>query len=102
MKTGYIHIVLLLAVAYLLQGCSGGKRKMPSLQETYSKKDKKPFGADIAYRQIEAMYNANVLRETKKNFKETWINISDTGSLYICFAKNLFVTEEQVEAMMEY
>jgi hypothetical protein len=103
MKRGYIHIILLLAIAFLLHGCSGGgKGKMPSLQETFSKKDKRPFGADIAYRQIEAMYDGNLIREEKRNFRETWINISDTGSLYICFAQRLFLTEEDVEAMMEY
>ena len=75
---------------------------MPSLKETYSKKDTKPFGAAIAYRQIEAMYDYNIMQEKKQNFKETWDNISDTGSLYICMAPKLFVTQEDVEAMMEY
>ena len=75
---------------------------MPSLKETYSKKDTKPFGAAIAYRQIEAMYDYNIMQEKKQNFKETWDNISDTGSLYICMAAKLFVTQEDVEAMMEY
>ena len=36
------------------------------------------------------------------NFKNTWDNISDTGSLYICIAPKLFVNEEEAEAMMEY
>ena len=102
MKRKYVHIALLFAVIGLLHACSGGKRKLPSLQETYSRKDKKPFGANIAYRQIEAMYDGNRIREEKQNFKETWINISDTGSLYLCIAQRLFVTEEDVEAMMEY
>jgi hypothetical protein len=94
---------MLLAITALLHSCAGsGKRRMPSLQETYSKKDKKPFGANIAYRQVEAMYDGNVIQDKKQNFKETWVNISDTGSLYICFAQRLFVTEEDVEAMMEY
>ena len=75
---------------------------MPSLKETYSKKDTKPFGAAIAYRQIEAMYDGNIIEEKKKDFKETWDNISDTGALYICMAPKLFVTEEDVEAMMEF
>jgi hypothetical protein len=103
LKKGYLYIVLLLSVIFLLHACSGGrKRKMPSLQETYSNKDKNPFGTDIAYRQIEAMYDGNMILEKKKYFSDTWSNISDTGSLYICFAKRLFVTEEDVEAMMEY
>ena len=103
MKNRFAHIVLFLAVTVLLNAClGGGGRKMPSLKETYSKKDTKPFGAEIAYRQIESMYDGNFIQEKKQNFKETWDNISDTGSLYICMAPKLFVTEEDVEAMMEY
>ena len=102
MKNRFTHIVLLFTVAVLLNACIGGGRKMPSLKETYSKKDTKPFGAAIAYRQIEAMYDYNIMQEKKQNFKETWDNISDTGSLYICMAPKLFVTQEDVEAMMEY
>ena len=103
MKKGLVHIVLLLIVTVLLQGCLGSEnRKLPSLKETYSKKDKKPFGAAIAYRQLEAMYEHNFIQEKKQNFKETWENISDTGALYICLAPKLFVTEEDVEAMMEF
>lgn len=103
MKNRFAHIVLLLAVTVLLNAClGGGGRKMPSLKETYSKKDTKPFGAEIAYRQIESMYDGNFIQDKKQNFKDTWDNISDTGSLYICMAPRLFVTEEDVEAMMEY
>lgn len=101
MKVKHTYIVLLLATVVLLHACSD-KVNMPSLQETYSKKDKKPFGGNIAYRQIEAMYNSNTIQDKKQDFKETWVNISDTGSLYICFAPRLFVTEEDAEAMMEY
>jgi len=75
---------------------------MPSLEETYSKNDKKPFGGNIAYRQIEALYEANVVQDKKKDFKETWENISDTGALYICLAPKLYLTDEEVSAMMEY
>ena len=102
MKNRFAHIVLLFTVAVLLNACMGGGRKMPSLKETYSKNDTKPFGAAIAYRQIEAMYDYNIMQDKKQNFKDTWDNISDTGSLYICMAPKLFVTEEDVEAMMEY
>jgi hypothetical protein len=90
-------------VIVLLSSClGGGSKKLPSMVETYSRKDKKPFGADIAYRQIEAMYSANIIRDKKLNFKNTWDNISDTAALYICIAPKLFVNEEEAEAMMEY
>ena len=94
----------MLLLSILLDGCLGdnGAKKIPSLVETFSKKDKKPFGADIAYRQLEAMYDGNVIRDKKQDFKNTWQNISDTGALYICLAQKLFVNDEEVEAMMEY
>jgi hypothetical protein len=75
---------------------------MPSLEETYSKKDANPFGANIAYRQIKAIYRNHDIQDKRLDFKNTWENISDTGSLYICMAPRLFVTAEEVTAMMEY
>ena len=103
MKIKCTYIFSLLAIIVLLAGCSDdGGNKMPSLDESYSKNDKKPFGANIAYRQVEAMYDANVIQEKKKDFQDTWENISDTGSLYICLAPKLFLSEEEVSAMMEY
>jgi len=90
-------------LAFLLGGCFGdGGRRLPSLVETYSKNDTKPFGGQIAYRQVEAMYDGNIIRDKKQDFKDTWQNISDTGSLYICLASKLYLNEEEAEAMMEY
>jgi hypothetical protein len=101
LKHTITYLYLLLVTTVLLISC-GDKIEMPSLVETYSKKDKNPFGASIAYRQINAMYGGNVVREKRRNFKDTWENISDTAALYICMAPKLFVTEEDVEAMIEY
>jgi len=75
---------------------------MPSLRETFNRKDKKPFGANIAYRQLEAMYPYNSIRNRVQDFTKTWKNIRDTGSLYVCIAPALYVNEEEVDAMMEY
>jgi hypothetical protein len=87
----------------VLAGCSGCRQnEMPSLEETYSKKDKNPFGGNIAYRQIKATYRNHDIQDKRLDFKNTWENISDTGSLYICMAPRLFVTTEEVAAMMEY
>jgi hypothetical protein len=92
----------LLLFTLLLAACSDNDRAMPSLVETYSKKDKQPFGANIAFRQIENMYHNNSIQVKKQHFKNTWENISDTGALYICMAPKLYVTEEEVSAMMEF
>lgn len=104
MKTRYNYIFLWLTVTVLFSAClsGGSNRRLPSLVESYSKLDKKPFGADIAYRQISAIYKNNTLRTKKQNFKNTWQNISDTGALYICIASKLYVNEEEVDAMMAY
>ena len=103
MKIKFIYIISFLAVTVLLFSCfNSNSIKMPPLKETYSKKDKNPFGAAIAFRQIEAMYAGRVITEIKKDFTDTWENISDTGALYICLAPELFVTEEDVEAMMDF
>lgn len=101
MKQTCTYLFSFLAIAILLLSC-GDKIDMPSLVETYSKKDKNPFGASLAYRQINAMYSGNVVREKRRNFKNTWENISDTAALYICMAPKLYVTTDDVEAMMEY
>lgn len=98
-----IHIFLLLAVAALFTACSEkqGKR-LPGLQETFSKDDTKPFGSHIAYRQIENMFSHNTIRIKKQPFDKTWQSISDTASLYVCISPNLFVTDDETKAMLDY
>ncbi len=104
MKHKFTYLFSLFTLAVLLAGCSGpgNTRKLPKLTETYSKDDTKPFGGNIAYRQLEAMYTTNTIRDKKQSFIKTWQNISDTGALYICMAAQLFVNDEEADAMLEY
>ncbi|MBK8608668.1 MAG: hypothetical protein IPL84_01595 [Chitinophagaceae bacterium] len=102
MKQGISYILFLAAVAFLFTGCGSNLKKRPSLVETYAKKDIKPFGADIAFRQVRALYNGNTIRESRLPFYNTWQNINDTGALYICVTPKLFLNTEEVEAMMAY
>ena len=101
-KKTYLFFILLAPV--VLTACLGdaNTKRMPSLIETFSKKDKKPFGANIAYRQLEAMYSGNTIRDKKQAFTKTWKDINDTASIYICIAPALHVNDEEVEAMLEY
>ena len=92
----------LFIITALLCGCVNDGSRLPSLKETYAKKDKKPFGGNIAYRQLEAMYADNIIRDKKKNFVHTWQTISDTAALYICISPQVYVNEEEMQAMMEY
>ncbi|HMU10731.1 MAG TPA: DUF4350 domain-containing protein [Ferruginibacter sp.] len=75
---------------------------MPALKETFSKKDNNPFGASIAYRQVEALYTANTVRNIRQPFSKTWKEISDTAALYVCISQALLVDEEEADAMLEF
>lgn len=97
-----IRIPYLIIVTALLLSSCGVRSKLPSLVESYSKKDKKPFGAEIAYRQINALYNGNIIRDKRLPFETTWQTLDDTGALYICMAPELFLTEADADAMMDY
>jgi len=96
----YLFIFLLLGG--LLPGCIDKSKRLPSLRETFSKTDKNPFGTNIAYRQLEAMYYNNTIHDKKESFSKTWRKITDRSSLYVCIAPALFVNEDEVDAMMDY
>lgn len=104
MNNKHTYLFLALAITALLTACRGcGKAElMPSLTETFNKKDKRPFGTNIAYRQLEATYYNNTIRDKKQSFTKTWQTLNDTSSLYVCMAPALYVNEAEVNAMMEY
>lgn len=102
LKNSYTYLFLAAAVL-LLAACRSDKGpKLPALKETFSKKDKNPFGASIAYRQVKSLYASNSIRDVRQPFSKTWKEISDSGSLYICITGSLFVNEEEADAMLQY
>ncbi|MBU9936616.1 MAG: hypothetical protein KTQ13_08200, partial [Ferruginibacter sp.] len=102
MKNSYTYLFLAAAVL-LLAACRSDKGpKLPALKESFSKKDKNPFGASIAYRQVKSLYASNSIRDVRQPFSKTWKEISDSGSLYICITGSLFVNEEEADAMLQY
>lgn len=75
---------------------------MPPLTESFSKTDKNPFGAFVAYRQLENMYARNSIRDKRQSFDKTWNDISDTAALYVCLTPNLFLNDDEITAMLNY
>jgi len=75
---------------------------LPDLRETYSRKDKIPFGTNIAFRQLESLYPLNNIRSVRQPFAQTWKQVSDTSSLYICIANQLLLSQDDVDAMLEF
>ena len=94
---------LCFAAAVLLAGCTvPTEKRLPSLEESFSRADKNPFGTFIAYRQLEAMFYRNNVREKKQPFTKTWNDINDTAALYVCLAPNLLLNEDEAKAMLDY
>ena len=75
---------------------------LPSFKETFSKKDKAPFGTYVLYDQLDLLFNRNVVHTEKDNFENVWQGISDTGALYVSVSKNLFLTEAGEKAMLSF
>ncbi|MEI9954769.1 MAG: hypothetical protein WDM90_00295 [Ferruginibacter sp.] len=93
-----------MAILILFAACNADvpDKTIPSLDETYSKWDKRPFGGYIAYREIDNIFNRNTIRDKTQSFNKTWQNISDTAALYICIVPALYVNETETKAMMDY
>lgn len=103
MRNTFTYLFLTLLLALLLFSCQKQQEpKLPVLKETFSKKDNNPFGASIAYRQVEALYTANTIRNIRQPFSKTWKDISDTAALYVCISQALLVDEEEADAMLEF
>ncbi|MBL0184016.1 MAG: hypothetical protein IPP96_17730 [Chitinophagaceae bacterium] len=103
MKRTITYLFFMAVLAVLISSCGASKEPgLPDMRETFSKKDKNPFGANIAYRQVQSLFPANSIRDIKQPFSKTWKDISDTASLYVCISSALFVDEEEATAMIEY
>ena len=96
------YCVCIVLATVLFASCKFGKTELPPLDETYSQKDKNPFGAFVLHEQLQQLYYHNSLRTVKTNFESTWRDISDTGSVYINISKSLFLSDTDLTAMLAY
>ncbi|MBA2250138.1 MAG: DUF4350 domain-containing protein [Chitinophagaceae bacterium] len=103
-RTAYYIII----AAFLLTGC---KRivtsTFPSLNETFQKTDKKPFGAYVAFDVFKTFFDSSVIETNSKPFDEAWNDIKFTTidtrhSLYILITKNLGVTSNESDALIDF
>ncbi len=102
MRHNYTYRLFLLLLVLSLVACKSDKRSMPVLKETFGLSDKNPFGAYIAYNQVREMYSKNTIREKRQSFKTTWSQIADDNALYILLSRNLYLTTDEVNDMLEY
>ncbi|HSN08584.1 MAG TPA: DUF4350 domain-containing protein [Hanamia sp.] len=98
------NLILLLIVASC--GCQQNKKQIPPLNESYRRTDKLPFGSFIAYKGFQSEFPDYWINIAQKPFTETWNQLkydsSTTYSLYFLITKNLLLSVDEVNAMLEY
>lgn len=99
-----IFVILLFAG---LQGCNfQDKKKLPSLNERYSKTDKLPFGSFVAYQRIKSIFHDYGINVVDQPFDVTWEQIKSSSgtdySLYFLITKNLILKDNEVAALINY
>ena len=82
-------------------------RSLPILNETYKKDDKKPFGSYVAYEQFKKLFSDRFVETNLESFNITWKNIKNYSSgtqysLYFLLAKNIEVSNDEAEAMVDF
>ena len=105
MKLFLKYNLILLAIA-LLCSCHQNKKRLPSLTESYRKTDKLPFGSFIAYQGFKSEFPDYWINIAESPFTKTWHNLereaNNTYSLYFLITKNLLLSTDEVNAMIEY
>ncbi len=96
----YIVFVLLLAIG--AASCSDDELNIPSLDETFAKKDKEPFGGYVMHSQVEKFYYNNTINIVKRNFQTFWNAAEDTNALYINVSRNLFLSQADLTSMLSF
>ncbi|HUS02735.1 MAG TPA: DUF4350 domain-containing protein, partial [Chitinophagaceae bacterium] len=105
MRKSVAYIFLLFS---LLTGCRQGiERPLPSLNETYRKEDKKPFGSYVAYNHIKALFDYKYIEVNTDPFNSAWYNTRHYStntqySLYFLITKNIEVSDQEADAMVDY
>ena len=90
----------------MAQGCNNqDKIRLPSLNETFKKEDKNPFGGFIAYNQFKQLFGYRYVQINEKPFDEAWQEMDvDSGkySLYVLITKNLAINNDEAEALLNF
>jgi hypothetical protein len=81
------------------------KPHLPSLNETFKKDDKNPFGGYIAYNQVKRLFGYRYVQINEAPFDEAWQDIyADSGrySLYMLLTKNLIFSNNEADALIGF
>ncbi len=98
------NMFLLVIISFC--SCQQNKKSLPALSESYRRTDKLPFGSFVAYRGFKSEFPDYWINVAEKPFNETWKGLksesTNTYSLYFLVTKNLILSVDEVNAMVEY
>lgn len=100
MKKAFIYSCYLFFLLCLLACRQQGE--LPDLRESYSYRESKPFGSLIANRILQSGYPENYVQVLKEPFAKSSQMFSDTSSVYFSVSRNLYVSEDDVTAVLDY
>lgn len=72
------------------------------MRETFSKKDKIPFGTYVLYNEVGQFFNHSNIYIQKQKFSTGFNSIEDTASLYICVSKYFYSSQKDNESILSY
>ncbi len=103
----FLYIFFFFIASALIGSCKQDRRVLPSLNESFRKTDKQPFGSFVAYKEFRHLFNDRYIETVNDPFDEEWNNIKDYNddqkySLYFLITKNLVLTYTEVKAFMDY
>ena len=106
MKRGlsYKFILAALTCFVLFSACFKSNQgvRIPRLDPKYGYKDKEPMGGYVAYHYINSLFRYGVTDIIDKSFSKLRYEISYDKSLYIIVAKSVFMSQDDLESMMNY
>ncbi|MBL0358698.1 MAG: DUF4350 domain-containing protein [Chitinophagaceae bacterium] len=101
MKRTITYLVSGLLAAVLIVSCNSGS-ELPSLNETFARNDKSPFGTYAAYRMTSQLFYYNDVKTWKTPLEKSLNDNYDSSSFYINISKNFYLSAKDLDAMLSF
>jgi len=89
-------------LCFFMAGCAAEENGIPSLRETYSYTDTKPFGGAVAFSLLHQLFPGYPVNVKKEGFDKTVAWFNDKSSIYICITRYFFPTPQDKSALLDF
>lgn len=102
------YIAKIIVASFIISGCKQQhKPRLPSLNETFKKDDKIPFGSYVAYNHFKKLFDDRYVEINEKPFDEAWELMEEYSDdtayyLYVLITKNLAVSQNEADAILGF